>query len=253
MPGRIIYCDEPMMAYRSARRLFQPGERALFEESYRLAHLPLVNPDHPAVIPEIDGRDYRNGTYEKPRYALVMPISGDALQQSEAFQALERAMKSTAFAPKIAWELGETRHSKLHATLASGLSEADLDRCAAAIEDVLARAGPISVCLKGPFAGTRNTGRIYFPVYPRNIGGEDPFALMQRSIGLDPTRLYLIGYYHMRDELDPAETSELAGLLDSWRDRVVVTATIPFLELHATHDDLALSAHSHRQIACRTD
>jgi hypothetical protein len=249
MPERINYCDEPMMAYQSARRVFRPDERVVFDEGYRLAHLPLVNPAHPAVINEISGRDYRNGTYEKPRYALVMPIPGDVFQQSDLVQALELAMKSAAFAPKIAWELCETRRSKLHATLASGLSEIDLDRCAAAVQHFLDRIGSISICLKGPFAGTRNTGRIYFPVYPQNIDGEDPFALVQKKIGVAPTRLYLVGYYHMRDELDPSETRELAGLLDRWRDRIVVRTTIPFLELHATNDDLALSARSHVQIS----
>ena len=251
MPERITYCDEPMMAYRSARKIFQPGDRVVFDEGYRLAHLPLVNPRHPAVIHEIGGRDYRNGIYEKSRYALVMPVPGDVFRQSDQVQALELAMKSTGFAPKIAWELGETRRSKLHATLAGGLSEVDLDRCAAAVQDFLDRTGSISVCLKGPFAGTRNTGRIYFPVYPQNIGGEDPFALVQEKIGVPPTRLYLVGYYHLRDELDRSETRELAGLLDQWRDRIVVRTTVPFLEFYATNDDLALSARSHLKISAR--
>ena len=244
----IIYCDDSMMAYRSSRKIFQPGERVVFDEGYRLAHLPLVNAGHPAVIREIDGRDYRNGTYEKTRYALVMPISADAFLESDQVQALELAMKSSGFAPKIAWEMCELRRSKLHATLASGISEADLDRCAAAVQNLLDEIGSISVCLKGPFQGTRNTGRIYFPVYPQNIRGEDPFALVQKSIGIAPTKLYLVGYYHMSQELDPLETSELAELIDQWRDRIVVRATIPFLELHATNDDLALSARTHAKM-----
>ena len=103
----IAYCDDSMMAYRSARKVFQPGEGVVFDEGYRLAHLPLVNAGHPAVISEVDGRDYRNGTYEKTRYALVMPISADAFLESEQVQALELAMKSSSFAPKIAWGLCE--------------------------------------------------------------------------------------------------------------------------------------------------
>src|SRR4051812_6815144 len=244
----IIYCDDEMMAYRSARRKFQLGEGVVFDEGYRLAHLPLVNAGHPAVISEVEGRDYRNGTYEKTRYALVMPISAAAFLESDEVQALELAMKSSSFAPKIAWEMCELRRSKLHATLASGISEADLDRCAAAVQNLLDEIGSISVCLKGPFQGTRNTGRIYFPVYPQNIRGEDPFALVQESIGVAPTKLYFVGYYHMRQELDPPETRELAELIDQWRDRIVVRATVPFLELHATNDDLALSARAHAKM-----
>jgi hypothetical protein len=52
----------------------------------------------------------------------------------------------------------------------------------------------------------------------------------------------------MRQELDPLETRELAELVDRWRDRIVVTTTIPFLELHATNDDLALSARAHAKM-----
>jgi hypothetical protein len=108
-------------------------------------------------------------------------------------------MKSASFAPKIAWELGERRRLRLHATLA-GIPETDLDRCVSVVQALLDQIGPISVCLKGPFQGTRNTGRIYFPVYPQNIRGEDPFALVQKSIGVTPTKLYLVGYYHMRQD-----------------------------------------------------
>jgi hypothetical protein len=244
----ITYCDDEMMAYRSARKIFQPGERVVFDEGYRLAHLPLVNAGHPAVISGIDGHDYRNGTYKKTRYALVMPIRGETFLESSPVQELELAMKSSGFAPKIAWELGELRRSKLHATLASGISEADLDRCAAAVQALLDQIGSISVCLKGPFMGTRNTGRIYFPVYPQKIRGEDAFALVQKSIGVSPTKLYLVGYYHMRNELDPLETRELAELIDQWRDRIVVKTTVPFLELYATNDDLALSARVHAKM-----
>jgi hypothetical protein len=53
----------------------------------------------------------------------------------------------------------------------------------------------------------------------------------------------------MSQELDPLETSELAELIDQWRDRIVVTTNIPFLELYATNDDLALSAQVHAKIS----
>jgi hypothetical protein len=244
----ITYCDESMMAYRSARRIFQPGERVVFDEAYRLAHLPLVNAGHSAVISEVDGRDYRNGTYEKTRYALVVPVSAKVLQQSDQFQALEREMKSSAFSSKIAWRLCETRRSQLHATLASGLLDADLDRCAIRVQEVLDRIGSISICLKGPFAGNRNTGRVYLPVYPQKVDGEDSLALVQQAIGAPQTGLYLVGYYHFLEELDSSETAELAHLIDRWCDRVVVHTSIPYLELHATNDDLALSARSYTKI-----
>jgi hypothetical protein len=244
----LAYCDDEMMAYRSARKMYRPGDRVVFDEGYRLAHLPLVNAGHPAVISEAGGRDYRNGIYEKTRYALVVPISGEAFLASDDAQSLEREMKSASFAPKIAWEIGERRRLRLHATLA-GVQESDLDRHVAVVQALLNQIGPISVRLKGPFQGTWNTGRIYFPVYPQKMRGEDPFALLQKAIGLAPTNIYLVGYYHMSDELDPVETGELVRLLDRWRDRIVVTTTISGLELYATNDDLALSARVHAKIS----
>jgi hypothetical protein len=45
------------------------------------------------------------------------------------------------------------------------------------------------------------------------------------------------------------ETSELVELIDQWRDRIVVTTTIPDLELYATNDDLALSARVHAKMS----
>jgi len=246
-----MYCDDEMMAYQSGRKIFRPGDRIVFDDGYRLAHLPLVDPGHPAVISEADGRDYRNGTYEKARHALVMPIAADIFAQSAPFQALEHAMKSARFAPKIAWEIGERRRARLHATLASGMSEGDLDRHVAAAQQLLQRTGPISICLKGPFLGTRNTGRIYLPVYPQQVDGEDPFASLQRSLGVSATGIYLVGYYHMRTEFDAVETTELVQLVGQWRDRVVVETTISSLELYATNDDLALSARIHARISAR--
>lgn len=248
MPA-ISYCDDAMMAYRASRKNFRPGERIVFDEPYRLAHLPLVNPEHPAVISQLEGRDYLNGRYEKARHALVIPIAPEALLQSEAFQTLDRTLRSARFAPKIAWDLCERRRSRLHATLVSGFVEADLDRVVASAQRVLDRTGPLSVCLKGPFIGDRNFGRIYFPVYPQQIDGQDAFALVQQGIGMPPTRLYLVGYYHMSSELDAAETAELAELIDQWCDRVIATTIVSALEMYATHDDLALSARVHARIS----
>ena len=247
----ITYCDDEMMAYRSGRKIYQPGDRVVFDDGYRLAHLPLVNPDHPAVISEAGGRDYRNGRYEKARYALVLPIAAEVFAESASFQALEHAMRSARFAPKIAWEIGERRRARLHATLASGIPEADLDRHAAAAQELLQRIGPISICLKGLFLGQWNTGRIYFPVYPQQVDGEDPFALLQRRLGVPTRGIYLVGYYHLHTELDAAETTELVELVDRWRDAVVVETTISSLELYATNDDLALSARIHASISAK--
>jgi hypothetical protein len=43
----IIYFDDEMLGYRSGRKMFPPGERIVFDEGYRLAHLPPMPPIPP--------------------------------------------------------------------------------------------------------------------------------------------------------------------------------------------------------------
>jgi len=250
-PKHVVYCDESMMAYQSMRVIFRPGQCVVFDNRYRLAHLPLVNAQHPAVISKVDDSDYRNGTYKKTRYAFIMPIDDKVFLGADLIREIDQSMKSASFSKKIAWELCETRRTKLHATIVSGLSESDLERCSNEIQNLLDQIGPVSICLKGPLVGVMNTGRIYFPVYPQIMGGEDVFACMQKVIGAPLTRLYLVGYYHMRDELDTSETSELASLLGQWQDKIVLEMNIPYFELHATNDDLALSAYTYKKISVK--
>src|SRR5512134_633047 len=202
VPTRPIqFCDDAMLNYASSRRIFKPGDTLQFDPAYRLAHLPLVAPDHPASIRAVPGQDYRDGTYLKPRYSLVAPVRSQDLTESPAFQALERDLQAASFARKIAWDLGKRRAAKLHATVVNGLSEADADACAAAMARVLARLGPLCFRLGGPFVGNKTLGRIYFPVYPQAIDGDDSFGLVQDAVGGVRTRFYVVGYYNLVDEL----------------------------------------------------
>jgi len=43
-----------------------------FDEAYRLAHLPLVAPDHPSVITSDPGKGYEMGQHE-PVYSIAIP------------------------------------------------------------------------------------------------------------------------------------------------------------------------------------
>lgn len=237
----VQFCDDSRLNYASSRRVFKPGDRLEFDESYRLTHLPLVAPRHPAALLEVPDQDYRDGTYVKPRYSLVAPVRAEALTASPAFQALERDMRAASFARKIAWDLCERRAPKLHASIINDLSEADTGRCAAAVARVLPRLGPLSFQLGGPFIGNKNTGRIYFPVYPQAVGGEDSFSLIQDAVGAVRTRFYVVGYYHFTDQLDPAETVDLSLMLDRWGPATLAELPVDSFVVHATNDNLALS------------
>jgi hypothetical protein len=235
------FCDDAMLNYASLRRVFRPGDTLDFDPAYRLAHLPLVAPHHPASIRAVPGQDYRDGTYVKPRYSLVAPVRSRDLIASPAFQALEAELRAASFAPKIAWDLGERRAAKLHATVVNGLPEANAEACAAAVTRALARLGPLSFRLGGPFVGNRNLGRIYFPVYPQAIDGDDSFGLIQDAAGSARTRFYVVGYYNLIDELGPAETADLAQILERWGPATILATELSSLVVHATNDDLALS------------
>lgn len=232
------------LAYPASRRRLPPGEPLEFDESYRLCHLPLVAPGHKLAIPSVAGRTYRDGRYPEARHALVVPVEWAALAAAPAFQALERRMEAAAFARKIAWDLGRRRRDHLHATLASGLSPADVDRLTRDLPLLVAAIGPVRFRLGGPLVGDRNWGRIYLPAYPERIAGNDPFARIQHAAGARAGGFYGVGYYHLADPLDAAETAELAAILDDWQGVTLAELDLGHLELHATHDDLVLSGRT---------
>ena len=43
-------CDDQELDYLASRTRFEQGRGLALYDSYRLAHLPLVAPDHPGVI-----------------------------------------------------------------------------------------------------------------------------------------------------------------------------------------------------------
>lgn len=230
-----------MLAYAGARRNFLPGEALTFDRAYRLAHLPLVAPDHPDAIMSEAGKDYSRGRYVATRYSLTLPIDADELGRSGEFRAFEEQLQALSFSAKINWQICRERSAKLHATIIGDLNEADTESCARAAAAALAPLGASSVQLGGPFLGTINTGRIYLPVYPECRQGKDVLGLVQAAWGTRQTRFYGVGYYHLSAPLTVAETAELAGLLNRWKERRLATLAIRSLAIQATNDDLALS------------
>jgi hypothetical protein len=101
--------------------------------------------------------------------------------------------------------------------------------------------GPLSLRLGGPFAGNKNLGRLYFPVYPQRVNGGDAFGFIQDAAGARRTRFYSVGYYNLVEELDAAETAALGRLIDHWGARTVAELAVASFVVHATNDDLALS------------
>ena len=49
-PSTIQFCSDDELGFERSRTRFPCGEGLTLDETYRLAHLPLVAPDHPRVI-----------------------------------------------------------------------------------------------------------------------------------------------------------------------------------------------------------
>ncbi|HEX2114827.1 MAG TPA: hypothetical protein VHM01_10530 [Alphaproteobacteria bacterium] len=246
------FCREASLGYEAARRRFGADDALTFDHSYRLTHLPLVAPGHPLAIRAVPGQDYDNGKYKVPRYSVVVPVDATTLAISPVFRAIDDALRAGSFSAKIAWDICERRASKLHASVINDLATSDADACAASIASVLPALGSLSMRIGGPFIGDRNTGRLYFPVYPQIAAGRDSFSIMQEAVGARLTRFYAVGYYHLRDELDRRETADLARLLERWRYAQVAELPLSTVVVHATNDNLALSGRTYISIDARS-
>ena len=213
-----------------------------FDDTYRLAHLPLVSPGHPLAIDHRSGLDYHQGTYERARYSLVAPISTDELTASGPYTRFAEEMAGASFNDKISATMLKRRIDRLHATITGGLQPAEAPRQAEAISSSFRGRHGFGVRIMGPFLGTRNTGRIYLPVVPEIVRGEHAFGLIQRLLGLPVTGFYAVGVFNLDDELDQNQVRELHDVVERWKHETLAELRVTHLQILATHDDLALSA-----------
>lgn len=235
----VTLCGDDELDYLASRTPFEQGQGLLLDESYRLAHLPLVAPDHPRVIARRAGRHYEMGRHE-PVFSLSLPIADELLQRSAAYQSLEAELKASPLGRKIAWDIVERRRHRLHATLCGSLAIGQAPGLDATQRDALRRLGPIAVELRGLFSGNVNHGRLYLRAYPEKRDGTNMFHRIQQAMGRQPTDLYVVGLYNLIDDLDALECSALAKLIDRWWDRPIVRFQAEALWLLGASDDLVL-------------
>ena len=239
-PARKDLCSDEELGYERSRSRFVEGAGLTLDESYRLAHLPLIVPQHPAVIPRRDGAYYEMGRHPR-MFSLVLPVPSEALMHSQAYRQLDREMREAAFAPKIAWDLIDRRRAKLHATICGSLSVGEAPALDPGALDALKEIGPVTVELRGLFSGNVNVGRLYLRVYPERRGGTNSFRRIQRVLGRRETDLYVVGLYNLLDDLTPAEASALTALIERWWDRPLLRYEADHLWLLGAEDDLVLT------------
>lgn len=227
------------LAYLKSRTAFVAGAGMPLDDSYRLAHLPLIDSAHPKAIARKDGTHYDNGRHP-PIYSLVVPTLG--LQKAPAYLELEQELREAPFAGKIAWDIVGRRQDKLHATVCGSLSIGAPPMIDPAAREALSRIGPVAMELRGLFSGNVNRGRLYLRLYPERRSGQNALHLLQRALGRPTSDLYVVGIWNLKDDLDGAEAAALAALVERWWDKPIQRFTADKLWLMGASDDLVLDS-----------
>lgn len=245
-------CTDAELGYAPQRTRFSPGKALVLDQQYRLAHLPLVAPFHPKVIPTKAGTPYVMGRHD-PVTSLVLPVP-PTLHEATAFVELVGDLKAATFAPKISWDILRARRSRLHATLCGSLASGErfqsLDENT---RTALARRGKLQIELRGLFSGSLNHGRLYLKAYPERTGPENTLVQIQRTLKARVTDLYPVGLFNLVDDLTIAETADLARLIDRWWDRPILRFEADCLWVLSARDDLVLDAEIVETIPLNTD
>lgn len=233
------FSGDEELGYGRSRTRFTQGEPLSLDASYRLAHLPLLDPGHPLAIAREDGRPYLRGSHPTA-WSVVLPIDPDELEGSAALRRLEGELRESSFASKIAWDLLPRRRDVLHATVCGGFGQGPPPEIHESALRRLREVGPIEIELRGLFSGDRNIGRLYLRVYPESRAGTNALRLTQEALGRPATDLWLVGIYNLTDNLAPEEARELEAILDAWWDVSLLRFTARNLRLLAARDDLVL-------------
>lgn len=241
MTEDISFCRDDELGYQRSRTRFVRGRGFTLDDAYRLAHLPLVAPEHPAVIAGRAGSAYHMGRHDR-MFSLVLPVSASPLLSSDAYQELLGELKAACFAPKIAWSLLEQRQDRLHATICGSLSRGTAPAFDQHQRRALAGLGPVQIELRGLFSGNLNIGRLYLRVYPEQRNGANVCQQIQRVLDRPQTDLYLVGVFNLTDHLDAMEAAALEKLLERWWHRPLLRFEADHVWLLGATDDLALDA-----------
>lgn len=234
---------EETLGYQASRTDFTKITPLRLDAAYRLAHLPLVAPDHSDAIASAAGKPYRMGKRSEV-FSVVIPIDSDALTASPDYSEMEDALRQSSFAAKIDWDLLPRRRHVLHATIAGGMSGEPL-------HSALRKQQPFIAELRGLFSGNMNLGRLYLRLYPENRGHENAIVEIQQILGKPATTLYLVGLFNLTDHLTQVETLELARLIDRFWSRILLRFEVDMLWLLGTSDDLALESRVVERIRLR--
>ena len=237
--SNLIFCCDSQLLYSGYETEFVEGQGLVFDESYRLAHLPLVAPHHPRVIRSKSGTNYKTGIHELV-FSIAIPVYADQLYASEEYRNLCNDLKMSNFSHKLSWDTYSQRKNKLHATICSAISTVNHPVIKDDVFTRLREVGPVSIKIRGLFSGNMNVGRLYLKVYPEERDGENMCHVLQRIFKFPITDLYVVGLFNFIDELNINEAKELQSLLNVWRDVEFLQMELKELWMLKSRDDLVL-------------
>lgn len=240
----VEFYDDAELGYARSRTNFKSCAGLEMDETYRLAHLPLVvSKRHSRVISHILGKDYDYGIHAQRIFSLVLPIEWKALAAVEGFQKMDAEARTSRFGSKISWDTVHKRRHKLHATICGSLSYGTAPAFDSAQERALRSVGPIRYELRGVFSGNVNVGRLYVKLYPQRRSNGNPLQKVQSILGTNVTDMYLVGIYNLVDDLTEVEADALRLFIEKWWNETLGLGTITHLNLIGTKDDLALDSN----------
>jgi hypothetical protein len=248
----IEFCDDQSLGYRRSLTPLAGDQALTLDASYRLAHLPLVNAQHPDVIAANPDKGYDMGRHARI-HSLVLPIPHDLLEQSLDYQELQTAFRTGPLAHKLAWDIIPRRRALLHATLCGSLGAGETQPdLGSDFRNALKAIQPFEVELRGILSGNVNIGRFYFKAYPEMRGGSNCIQTLQNALGRKETDLYLVGLHNLMDHLTQSESRWLLRTVESWWDRPILRFTAKKLWLLSAKDDLVLDARVEESFALKT-
>lgn len=240
-PGAFRAVADASLGYERSRTAFPTGQALRLDESYRLAHLPLVAPMHQGIIPRLPGKAYEMGHHGEV-FSLVLPVDAGTLEASAGYRALLADVRRQPFARKISWDIWRRRGKRLHATVCGGLPQSFASGLPDAERSLLAAGPSFDVELRGLFSGNVNLGRLYLKLYPEKHAGQNSVQAVQRSLQRRETDLYPVGLFNLVDDLDIEETASLAALIERWWNKPVLRFEVSELWLLGSKDDLVLDS-----------
>lgn len=234
-----IFCSDHQLSYKDCQTEISDGQGLLFDEPYRLAHLPLVAPDHPRVIQTKPGTSYNCGLHD-PVYSVALPIHENQMDKSEEFKRLCDELRTSGFSHKLSWNTFSQRKNKLHATICGQKSIKDAPHVKQYVLEKLRHIGPVSIKVRGLFSGNINIGRLYLKVYPEQRDGKNMCHTIQQIFDAPLTDLYIVGLFNFIDELNIEEAQEFKKLLHLWQDVEFLQIEVEELWMLESRDDLVL-------------